>query len=132
MSDNVNKKILVVDDDADVVTYLVSFFEDNGFTVVSANNGKEGYDKAVNEQPDLITLDITMPEESGIRAYKDLQENDNTKDIPVIIITGVSYGFQTFEKFMKTRKQFKAPTGFFEKPVERTLLLKKVKEILGL
>lgn len=126
------KKILIVDDEPDVVAYLCSFFEDNGFEVIPAYNGKEAFDKAVSEKPDLISLDITMPEESGLRTYRDLQETEATKDIPVVIVTGVSYGYKSFERFMQTRKQFKSPAGFFEKPIDRDELLAKVKGILGM
>ena len=61
------RKILVLDDEPDVVTYLVSLFEDNDYIVVSAVDGKEGMEKVTTEKPDLITLDISMPEKSGIR-----------------------------------------------------------------
>jgi CheY-like chemotaxis protein len=122
------KKILIVDDEPDVITYLSSFFEDNGFTVVSAGNGKEALAKAASEKPDLITLDITMPEESGVKAYRDLQEGEATKNIPIIIITGIS---SEFRKFIESRKQVKPPAGYFEKPIEREELLRKMRQILG-
>lgn len=122
------KKILVVDDEPDVVTYLEAIFQDNGFEVIAAYNGKEAFEKAVKEKPDLISLDITMPEESGIRSYRDLQENDATKDIPIIIVTGID---PQFKRFIETRKQVKPPAAYFEKPIEPDELVGKVKEILG-
>ncbi len=128
MAENTGKKILIVDDEPDVVTYLKAFLEDNGFETLEAENGKIGMEKAVKDKPDLITLDITMPEESGVRMFRDLQEKDATKDIPVIIITGVS---MEFKKFIQTRKQVEPPTAYFEKPIKREELLKKIKEILG-
>ena len=129
MSDSQVKKILIVDDDPDIVAYLEAFFKDNGFQTIFAVNGKECYDKAVNEMPDLITLDVTMPEESGVRALRDLQENEKTANIPIIMITGVT---TEFKKFIHTRKQVKPPVAYFEKPIERDALLSKVKEVLGL
>lgn len=129
MNANLMKKILIVDDDPDVVTYLSAFFEDNGFAVISAVNGKEAFDKAVNDRPDLISLDITMPEESGVRTYRDLQETESTRDIPVIIVTGIS---SDFKRFIETRRQVKPPAGYFEKPIDRDELLRKVREILGM
>ncbi|MBI5325513.1 MAG: response regulator [Ignavibacteriae bacterium] len=122
------KKILVVDDEPDVLTYLTTLFSDNGFDVMTANNGKECFDKARNEKPDLITLDITMPEESGVRAFKELQEDSLTENIPVIIITGIT---SEFKKFISTRKQVKPPLAYFEKPIDRDLLIAKVKELVG-
>jgi DNA-binding response OmpR family regulator len=121
------KKILIIDDDEDVVTYLTTFFSDNGFETTFANNGKDGVKKAVEEKPDIITLDVSMPEESGVKALRDLQENEATKNTPVIIVTGVSLDFK---RFIETRKQVHPPEGYFEKPIDRDKLLEKVKELL--
>ena len=121
------KKILIIDDEEDVTTYLSTFFNDNGFSTISAVDGKEGVEKAVAEIPDLITLDVSMPEESGVRALRDLQNNEVTKNIPVIIVTGVS---TDIKRFIESRKQVHPPEGFFEKPIDRDELLKKVKELL--
>lgn len=120
-------KILVIDDEQDVTLYLSTLFEDNDYDVIEAKNGKEGYDKAISEKPDLITLDITMPEQSGVRCYRDLQENDATKHIPVIIVTGVT---MEFKRFIESRKQIDPPTYYFEKPIDRKALIEKVDEIL--
>ncbi len=123
------KKILIIDDEEDVRTYLSTFFSDNGLNAISAVDGKEGVQKAVAEKPDLITLDVSMPEESGVKALRDLQSNEVTKNIPVIIVTGVS---TDIKRFIESRKQVHPPEGFFEKPIDRDELLKKVKELLYL
>lgn len=126
---NDSKKILIVDDEEDVRRYLETFFKDNGFLAITAVDGKEGVQKAADEKPDLITLDVSMPEESGVRALRDIQNNEVTKDIPVIIITGVSLDFK---RFIETRKQVHPPEGYFEKPIDRDELLKKIKHLLGM
>jgi len=123
------KKILIIDDESDVITYLTTFFNDNGFETIFANNGKDGVQKAIAEKPDIITLDVSMPEESGVRALRDLQENEVTKNTPVIIVTGVSLDFK---RFIETRKQVHPPEGYFEKPIDRDKLLEKVNELLKL
>jgi len=122
------KKILVVDDEPDLLNFLGAFLEDNGFNVVFAQDGKECLSKAREEQPDLITLDITMPEESGVRAFRNIQEDEKTKEIPVIIITGVT---SVFKQFIHTRKVVKPPAAYMEKPVNTTDLLAKINEILA-
>ena len=122
------KKILIIDDEEDVLTYLTAFFSDNDFYVISATDGKEGIKKALSEKPDVITLDISMPEESGVKALRELQNNENTKNTPIIIITGVT---SDFKRFIKARKQVHMPEGYFEKPIDRELLLKKVNELLN-
>ena len=123
------KKILIIDDDEDVRTYLSTFFSDNGLNAISAVDGKEGVQKATAEKPDLITLDVSMPEESGVKALRDLQGNEVTENIPVIIVTGVS---TDIKRFIESRKQVHPPEGFFEKPIDRDKLLKKVKELLNI
>ena len=122
------KKILIIDDEEDVITYLSTLFIDNGYEVTSANDGKEGVQKAISENPDLITLDVSMPEESGVRTLRDLQNNEVTKNTPVIIVTGVS---TDIKRFIESRKQVHPPEGFFEKPIDRDKLLEKVKELIA-
>ncbi|MBT3231376.1 MAG: response regulator [Calditrichaeota bacterium] len=122
------KTILVVEDEPDVVSYLVTFFTTNGYNVVSATDGKKGYEKAKANHPDLITLDILMPEESGVRMYRNLHDDPTTNEIPVIMITGYR---SDFKKFIETRKQVSPPAGYFEKPIDRDAVLEKVKELIG-
>jgi two-component system alkaline phosphatase synthesis response regulator PhoP len=126
MSDK--KLILIVDDEPDMVDWLKAFFEDNGYATVFAHDGTDGFELAQNKKPDLITLDITMDKETGIRMYRKLHEDDGTADIPVIMITGVS---PEFKRWVSSRSQVEAPNGYFEKPVDRDALLSKVKELIG-
>lgn len=123
-----HKKILIIDDEEDVLTYLSAFFADNDFYVISAPNGEEGVKKALSEKPDIITLDISMPKESGVKALRELQNNEDTKNTPIIIITGVT---SDFKRFIRKRKQVHIPEGYFEKPIDRQLLLSKVNELLN-
>jgi CheY-like chemotaxis protein len=122
------KTILIVEDEADEVAYLTALFTDNGFDVVSAANGQEGLEKARSERPDLITLDISMPAESGVRMFRELQSDPVTAEIPVIIVTGVSH---EFKHFIETRRQVRPPAGYFDKPPDREQLLAKIREVLG-
>ena len=122
-----DKKILIIDDEEDILTYLSTFFKDNNFEVITASNGRDGVKTALSEKPDIITLDISMPEESGVKALRDLQNNSFTRNTPIIIITGVA---SDFKRFIKDRKQVHIPEGYFEKPIDRDLLLKKIKELL--
>jgi CheY-like chemotaxis protein len=124
---NEPKTILIVEDEADESAYLGALFEDNGFAVISAGNGQEGFEKAKSRHPDLITLDISMPEESGVRMFRDLQGDPETSDIPVIVITGITHDFK---RFIETRKQVRPPEGYFDKPPDRDQLLAKINEIL--
>lgn len=125
---NERKTILVVEDEPDEVAYLSALFADNGFDVISAGNGQKGFAEAKSHHPDLITLDISMPEESGVRMFRDLQQDPATAGIPVIMITGVTHDFK---RFIETRRQVHPPAGYFDKPPDREQLLARIHEILA-
>ncbi len=112
------KKILVIDDDPNIVNYLVTLFEDNGYTVFSAENATKGIEIAKKEVPDLITLDIEMPDEWGPRFYRKMTLEKNLKNIPVIVISGLSGIEHAIGKAVAT----------INKPFDREKLLKIVKE----
>jgi len=124
----VKKKILIVDDEPDVVRWLSVLFENSGYETISAYDGIEGFDKAEAEHPDLITLDISMPKESGLKMYRKLHESEATSGIPVIVLTGVS---PEFERFISTRSQVNPPAAYVEKPVKDEELLGKVRDLIG-
>ena len=122
------KRILIVDDEPDMVEWLTAFFQDNGYATIFAHDGFDGFEKAEAELPDLITLDITMEKESGIKMYRKLHDSDKTSGIPVVILTGIS---AEFKRFISRRKNLPPPPAYFEKPVDREELLKKVQELIG-
>ena len=122
------KKILVVDDEPDVVTYLASVLRDSGYEALEAFNGEEAMEKVLKEHPDLVTLDITMPELTGVKAYRKMKEDPVLSKIPVVIVTGVSH---EFKQFISTRSQVPAPEGYLEKPVKPEDLLAEVRRLLG-
>jgi CheY-like chemotaxis protein len=127
------KRILVVDDEPHVVTYLETLLQDNGFETVAASNGREGMEKVKNEKPHLICLDITMPEESGMRFYRDLKNDPALRAIPVIIVTAVTgYGGDPdgLKKFLNARHHVPPPEGYFSKPIEKSEFVAKIKQLL--
>jgi len=128
------KKILIIDDEEDIQEYLSTLFEDNGYETLTAHDGEEALNLVREEKPDLITLDITMPEKSGVRFYRDVKGDEDLGAIPIIIVTGVTgWGRDPagFQKFISTRKQVPPPEGFMSKPIEREALLKMVKDLLS-
>jgi CheY-like chemotaxis protein len=125
--------VLVIDDEPHVVAYLEMLLQDAGYKTISAADGKVGLEKVEQEMPDLICLDITMPEESGIRFYRKLRDNPALAHIPVVVVTAVTgLGGQPepFEKFISSRKWLPAPEGFFSKPIDKDEFIGKVNEIL--
>ncbi|MBL7170478.1 MAG: response regulator [Candidatus Omnitrophica bacterium] len=82
------KKILIIDDDPNIVQVIKDRMEFHGYRVIGAYNGPQGLKKAEDEEPDIILLDIIMPEMHGFEVCKKLKENPKTKKIPIIMITG--------------------------------------------
>jgi CheY-like chemotaxis protein len=122
------KTVLVVDDEPDARDYLTTVLEDNGYSAVTAKDGTEAIAKLEESVPSLVSLDITMPEKSGVAVYRKLREDERFKDVPVIIITGVS---DEFEKFISSRRQVPPPEGYISKPVDADDFLKMVNKHIG-
>jgi len=122
------KTILVVDDEPDITTFIATVLEDAGYVTQTASDGVEALKLVKEARPDLISLDITMPEKSGVRFYRDIKENDETKDIPVMMVTGV---MGQFKKFISTRKQVPPPDGYLSKPITKDEILAAVRKLIG-
>ena len=123
-----DKKILVIDDDREMVAFLTLLLEDNGYAAVSAGDGQEGLDRMRSENPDLVLLDITMPEKSGVRFYREVRDDPALAATPIVMVTGVAIDFK---KFIHSRRQVPPPDGYIPKPVDRTELLETVARLLG-
>ena len=124
---NDRKKILVVEDEEDVRTYITALFQDQGYEIITAENGKEGFELAKSEKPDLITLDIAMPSQSGMRTFRLFKDSEELKNIPVIIITGMG---EDVNSFIKRLKGFSQPEGFMGKPIDKPKLIKMVSDLI--
>jgi CheY-like chemotaxis protein len=119
------RTILVVDDEEDIRTYLVTVFEDAGATVLEAEDGDEAIEVALRERPDLITLDLSMPGKDGVHAFVELRSTDEIATTPVCVITG----HPEFRKVIYERP-VPAPEGYLNKPVDEDKLLDYVAHIL--
>jgi len=119
------RRILVVDDEPDVVRYLSTLLSDQGFAVSTAQDGGEALTKARAERPDIITLDITMPGKSGVDVFTTLRRDPQLAGIPVFIITGVV----DFRRLMYYR-EVQPPEGYMEKPIDPDVLLMTIRRLL--
>jgi len=119
------KKILIVDDEEDIRTYLSTLLGDQGYETLLAKDGEEALKQVEAVGPDLITLDISMPEKSGIKFYREMKANDRWRQVPIIIITGIS---EDFKKFISTRHQVPPPEGYLSKPINPEEILELVKK----
>ncbi len=127
------KKILIVDDEPGLVAYLETLLQDNGYDTVTATDGEVGFEKLKSERPDLVTLDISMPETSGVRLYRNLRDDPALAKTPVVIVTAVTGKGgdpEPFRKFISTRNQVPPPEGFIAKPIEQEELLSTIENLL--
>jgi two-component system phosphate regulon response regulator PhoB len=132
--ETVRKKILIVDDEPDVVTYLQTLLQDNGYETVGATDGVDGLAKVRETRPNLVTLDISMPRKSGVRMYREMREDPSLAAVPVVVVTAVTgYGGdpEAFHKFLDTRKKVPPPEAFVAKPIERQGFLDTVARVLA-
>jgi twitching motility two-component system response regulator PilH len=128
------KRVIVVDDDPDVILFNTTVVEESGYTPLVAKNGEEALKIIKKERPDLILLDILMPRQSGIRLYRELKTDESLKHIPVVVLSGIAQ--KTFLRSQKALTEFgdakvPEPEVYLEKPVEPEELAKTIKEILG-
>src|SRR4030042_5054424 len=114
------KKILIADDEPDMVEVLASRFRANGYDVVGAHNGVWVVVKALKEHPDLIVLDINMPSGNGVSVFEQLKKHIQTFFTPVIFITG----YPSYE--MRDRVIEMGAEDFICKPFNAEELLHKV------
>ncbi|MDR2743899.1 MAG: response regulator [Desulfovibrio sp.] len=118
--------VLVVDDEEDICTYLSTMLEDIGYDVIIAKDGKTALEIAKKQNPDLITLDISMPEHTGIKAYREMKSDEQLKKIPVCVITGVD----NVNIYFKKLAGFPIPEAYFSKPVDLNELRKTIEELV--
>ena len=126
-TETTKRTILIIDDEPDLRTYLATLFEDNGFEALTTGDGNKGLELARRREPALICLDISMPEPSGVRVYRELKKDPKLASIPVVMVTGVP---RQFEEFISRRRQVPPPEGYVAKPFDPEQLLAKVQEIL--
>ena len=93
-----SRKVLVVDDEIHIVTVVAIKLRNNGYEVITADNGKDAFDIACQEQPDIIVTDFQMPTMTGIEMVRKLRQNEGTKDIPVIMLTARGFAIEEIQR----------------------------------
>lgn len=116
-----SKKVLIVDDEPDVVKFLSHLFEDAGYETVSAADGVEAFKVLQESKPDLVTLDLQMPNDTGTDFYRKIHGRPPYNEIPIIVISGLA------GRHLSIRKPF----AVFDKPIDEQALLKAAGEALG-
>jgi CheY-like chemotaxis protein len=126
-------KVAVIDDERDVVTYLIWALQDNGFDVCSATNANDGLEIIRSERPDLVCIDILMPRETGYSLYRKIREEDSLKDLPVIVITGLNMAHEDIQTVIGGNGadgDWK-PDGYIEKPIKVPQFIEMVRKLVN-
>jgi two-component system alkaline phosphatase synthesis response regulator PhoP len=119
-------KILIVDDEPDILEFLKYNFTKAGFRVQTASNGKEALVKVKEEIPTVIVSDILMPEMDGIAMCKELRKEEQFRNIPLIFLTAVTDDYKVLHAMTSGADQF------ISKPIKFESLLKMVNQFLEL
>lgn len=146
------KQVLIIDDDQNIVRYLSLALNENGYEAIAAYDGNEGLRKIRQAKPDLIVLDVMMPKRSGFVVFKELKRDEQFKDIPILMLTGVSGlveeqeshkeepSEKVFEPLRETLKKkiqelreegLVKPEMFVDKPVDPDAFVVKVQQLIG-
>jgi len=137
------KKVLIIDDEPDARAFLKAILEDDGYETMSASDGDEGLQAARGNPPDLITLDLMMPNKSGVKFFNEIKSDEQLKDVPVVVVSGArqqtgvdmkhyleNRPFQDRKKVVPEVDIDSSPDVFLEKPVNPPDFLAAVKKLL--
>ncbi|MCJ7547945.1 MAG: response regulator [Deltaproteobacteria bacterium] len=124
------KKILIVDDEPDLVEAVSIILESKGYAVAKAYGGVEGLKKAKTENPDLIVLDVMMPDKDGYEVCKELKADAKYRSIPILLLTAVVSNIPT-SKYTQEMGMETEADDFLDKPAEAQELVKRVEALLS-
>jgi len=113
--------ILVVDDEVDVRRFLTAVLEKRGFEVMTAEDGRQAYALTERQRPDLIVLDLQMPNQSGTDFYRRLMKHDELREIPIVVVSGLA------GRHLAVRHPF----AVFDKPIDPDEFGDTVERALG-
>ncbi len=127
------KHVLIVEDEPDFAALLKSILVNAGYTVATAYNSKDAMAEVRSTIPHVITLDMQMPRESGAMFYRKLKADEKLRDIPVVVVTGITRDDQNMKTLIHSLLEpddLTHPQAYLEKPVYGPVLLKTIEDVL--
>jgi two-component system alkaline phosphatase synthesis response regulator PhoP len=118
------RKVLVVDDEIHIIHVVTIKLRNNGYEVISAENGAAAFELAREEQPDIVVTDFQMPVMTGLELVRELRRNEATKDTPVIMLTARGFAIE------EEQKEDLQISEFLSKPFSPKELLRSIEDIL--
>lgn len=123
-------RVAIVDDEKDVLTFLCFALEDAGFEVLACDQPTKAVDLVARFEPDLVCLDLLMPERMGTSLYAAMRRNPGLASVPVLILSGLNSRDELIQIFSR-EGNLRPPVAFLEKPVDTAHLLEAVRGALG-
>ena len=120
------KRVLVVEDNENNMKLISLVLKKHGYEPIQAFSGEEGVEKAIAERPDLILMDIQLPDINGMEAVKRIRMVDDMQEIPIIAITSYAMSGDR-EKILNV-----GCNGYFEKPIDPLTIVEKIEKIVKL
>src|SRR5208282_794677 len=118
------KKVLVIDDEVDMLNVVEFALKKAGYEVVTCDNGRNAWDAIAKAKPDLVILDVMLPGIDGYSLELKISQDDTTKNIPIIVMTALEPSKTLFQKFPQVK-------GFMTKPFKTEVLLQTVTQAIG-
>jgi CheY-like chemotaxis protein len=117
-------RILVVDDDPDIIDYFDLFLRDHGYAVAAASNAPDALELMESFDPDAVLIDVLMPGKSGLDLLVTLRRDSRWTDTPVVMVTGNDKVLQDdCRSYLASRSDVRCPEGILGKPIDRDALL---------
>jgi DNA-binding response OmpR family regulator len=123
-------RVAIVDDEEDVLTFLRLALEDQGYEVLACDRPGGALELLAEFEPDLICLDLLMPERMGVSLYVDIRKSRRLATVPVLILSGLN-AREGLLDILRRESDVPAPSGYLEKPVGSAQFLAAVQDVLG-
>ncbi len=123
-------KILVVEDERDYATLLAIYLKRHGYSVSVSLDGEAAWRRVMEEPPGLITLDYMMPNKTGLKLYRDLRQDQDLREIPIVLITGITAAGTKGRNLFAASSRLRPIEGYLEKPVSEEDLVSTIDCVL--
>ena len=124
-------RVLVVDDDPDILDYFTSFLEDHEFAVRTASNAVRALSVLEECRPDIVLIDVLMPGRSGLDLLVKLRRDSRWRDVPLVVVTGNDQILEDdCQSYLGSHQDVRGPDGVLSKPIDRNALLAVLDKLL--
>ena len=121
--------VAIIDDEKDIILFLTMALSDHGFDVVGSSTSAGAIEFLEEHQPDLICLDLLMPRRTGAGLYHEISGNENLRDCPIVIISGLGVRSE-LEEMIRESGDMVAPVRCIEKPINIGEIVRLINELL--